>query len=70
MSEELKPCPFCGRNVKIENIGDTDSNEKIYMIFCDCGASVTFAGSDEGEEGSYDLNKKESIAAWNRRVEQ
>ena len=44
MTEELKPCPFCGREdmsvswrrvVRDENILGTD-----YMIRCRCGASV------------------------------
>lgn len=58
---ELKPCPFCGRKVKIDE-------DDFYMFCCDsCGAGVTFA--KELEDGSAtDMNLDESIDAWNRRA--
>ena len=31
MSEKIKPCPFCGGQVKIDNIGD--KKENIYNRF-------------------------------------
>lgn len=57
----LKPCPFCGSKVKIDE-------DDFYMFCCDnCGAGVTFAKvlSDGTEE---DMTKAESIEAWNRRI--
>lgn len=57
MSEELKPCPFCGREVKLTNI---DPNDTYYMIECqneDCNAATCF-----GEVGKEQIKKR-----WNRR---
>jgi endogenous inhibitor of DNA gyrase (YacG/DUF329 family) len=57
--KELKPCPFCGGKVKLDEDG-------FYMFCCDnCGAGVAFA--KETEDGAEDMNKEESIHAWNRR---
>lgn len=62
MNKELKPCPFCGGEVKFENIGDVDGTN-YYMICCkneDCAASACFG----------DLSEKKASAkkAWNRRT--
>lgn len=57
----LKPCPFCGSKVKIDE-------DDFYMFCCDnCGAGVTFSKvlSDGTAE---DMTKAESIEAWNRRI--
>lgn len=61
MSEELKPCPFCGGEIKLDE-------DDFYMFCCDkCGAGITFA--KELEDGTAtDCNKKESIEKWNRRA--
>ena len=59
--KELKPCPFCGGKVTIENIAN-DKDDEYYMVQCeyeDCGASCCFG------EGT----KKEIIKRWNRRVD-
>lgn len=58
MSEELKPCPFCGSEVKLTNI---DPNDTYYMIECqneNCNSATCF-----GEAG-----KEEIMMMWNRRV--
>lgn len=53
---ELKPCPFCGRKVKIEIGGLVGIN----MILCDkCGATVSFYRKEQ---------RQKVIEAWNRRV--
>ena len=61
VKEELKPCPFCGGKIKLDE-------DDFYMFCCDkCGAGITFA--KELEDGTAtDCNKKESIEQWNRRV--
>jgi Lar family restriction alleviation protein len=53
MSEELKPCPFCGGKPRIDpTFGD---------VICDgCGLIM------EGKEGD---SKADVLIAWNRRVE-
>ena len=67
MSEKLKKCPFCGGQVKIDNIGD--KKENIYMIECDvCGAALSFASHTA--DGWYcHATEDETIKAWNRRDE-
>ena len=53
---DLKPCPFCGGDVKI-TIGVFGSS----MIVCDkCGADVCFYGAEVIDK---------AIDAWNRRNE-
>ena len=58
---ELKPCPFCGGTIKLDE-------DDFYMFCCDkCGAGITFA--KELEDGTAtDCTKEESIEKWNRRV--
>ena len=65
MSEELKPCPFCGGEARIDNEG-TD----FYAIFCDkCGTLTSFA-KDSNFDGSDFYTKEQVISAWNRRAQQ
>ncbi len=55
MIEELKPCPFCGGEARMMDMGYP------HWIYClNCGAKVH--GRKYGEEG-----EKASIEAWNRR---
>ena len=71
---ELKPCPFCGENVKIERLplwhgshGYHGSYE--YDIHCsNCGCRVDLDRNDtvyRSEEEARD----NAIKAWNRRAE-
>lgn len=53
MSEELKPCPFCGGTAYIHELSD-----RLYIVMCDCGASSGIEGTE-----------KEAAAAWNRRAD-
>lgn len=62
---ELKPCPFCGREVELsggpENwrptFYDPDSGGDPYQIICECGCCFGW---------SYDV--EEIVDKWNRRV--
>lgn len=58
MSEELKPCPFCGGEAEIERKGSIRASMIIACL--DCGARV--------ESGDvYGLTKPESYK-WNTRT--
>jgi Lar family restriction alleviation protein len=56
MTEELKPCPFCGEKAVLE---DTVTGIKtvLYYVSClNCPATMEFSSS-----------KEESAKAWNQR---
>ena len=61
MPEKLKPCPFCGNRVAVEekiNFGEPN----VFIVYCNpsnggCGAKTNWFDSAE-----------EAIDAWNRRV--
>jgi Lar family restriction alleviation protein len=54
MSEQLKPCPFCG-NKDIQCCLDGYGN---HWVDCECGANLTASYATE----------KEAIEDWNRRA--
>ncbi len=55
MSNKLKPCPFCGANVR-----KVKGMMNVTMFACDnCGADVCFYGKEKEDK---------AIEAWNRRV--
>ena len=58
MTEELKPCPFCG----CEEVEYCNTNEFSYWFRCvDCGT----------DSGTYNTNsKEEAVAFWNTRTPQ
>lgn len=71
MSEELKPCPFCGGEAKVK------AAKKDYIGFtiwcaCKCGARTEGFCPDTNKEDDTMENieecKKRAIEAWNRRV--
>lgn len=68
MTEQLKPCPFCGGKVKseIKTLGDQYGLYRILFFKCqnkDCGAIISF---NNGETYS---DYMKAIEAWNRRTD-
>lgn len=73
MSDELKPCPFCGsesaphvtdciETMVCHNIAECD-DETLFWVTC----SVLRGGC--GAEAGYVRTKSEAVAAWNARAE-
>ncbi len=59
MSDELKPCPFCGRTCVFHTSYQDESGDTYHEVVCDsgdCAGNVTHCES-----------KKDAIAIWNRR---
>ena len=57
---KLKPCPFCGAQVSIDDI--STRYESYYMVQCEnkkCNAAACFGDESETQEGA--------ARAWNRR---
>ena len=62
MTEELKPCPFCG-NTDIEGpIGRKIKYDVDAIVECQCGASISYNGS------SIYKVMEETKEKWNRRA--
>ncbi len=64
MSEELKPCPFCGGEV--ENVKTFKDRYVFYQILffkCKkCGAVVSFDNANSS------INYMNAVETWNRRA--
>lgn len=71
MPEKLKPCPFCGGEVKIYNMvsniaqhldGFLTLDGECYAVRCDdCNCEISFISAAASEE--------QTTQAWNRRTE-
>lgn len=70
--QDLKPCPFCGRNVELEEREFDDFAGSLYtntmsMIECEeCG--IAMKRYPKCGYGTTEEQKKELINAWNRRA--
>ncbi|MBR2208098.1 MAG: Lar family restriction alleviation protein [Synergistaceae bacterium] len=60
MSEELKPCPFCGGEAEV----CADENEEYFVSCTKCTALFGYCTDTWGE---YETEAA-AIEAWNRRV--
>ena len=75
MTEQLKPCPFCGANVYIEKkmrtcgaYGYYINRRDEYDIHChNCGCRVRLEGNNTIDRSDEEA-KANAIKAWNRRA--
>ena len=78
MSEELKPCPFCGEKAKFQIITRNSSYMQkgfSFNITCSrCGVSspktyeVKYTLTENGDIKAVTDEREMAIKAWNRRV--
>lgn len=59
--DELKPCPFCGREAHIKEV--VSCCDKLYTVGCSDSECMGY------ETWLLKPAKEEAIAAWNRRAE-
>ncbi len=59
MENKLKPCPFCGGEAKMLEEYDVMIGKTYYFVECTECTGTIFSG---------EINEKEAIEAWNRRV--
>lgn len=66
MPENLKPCPFCGRQPRFterdSSYGETSPTGRIYFLSCMCGGHSAKAHQ-------FGHSAEEVVAKWNTRVE-
>lgn len=70
-SEELKPCPFCGKTSELivtssYNDDDDYSNDDSYTIVCDASTDNQERGC--GASCGFKATKSLAIKEWNMRV--
>ena len=59
MSEKLKPCPFCGNEVKlISRPIKFGSDERVYYIECQCGITTGEAADCHSAEKTWNRRNK------------
>ena len=65
MTNELKPCPFCGGDAHFNEHTNKHSNAKYIVVRCELCESQTkpFYFGDDGEDLAY----KKAASTWNRR---
>ena len=67
MSEELKPCPWCGNK---PNLWEPESAAGYWDITCNRAASKDYGAPEHYAAVTNYESKAAAIAAWNRRADQ
>lgn len=60
---KIKPCPFCGSKVTVENINPKEADGEMYMFECtndNCSAATCF--------DDYSTDRATAIKNWNKRA--
>ncbi len=68
MTDKLKPCPFCGGEVRVFFTNYINLNKKTYHLNCN-RCNTYFGLTENSRYVSAETTEKELIEAWNRRVE-
>ena len=70
---ELKPCPFCGNNVRLEDMEFDDFAGNFFtntMLVIECEkCGISMKKYPKRGYGTTDEQKKDLINSWNRRTE-
>ena len=61
---DLKPCPFCGRKVRLVNVSEVGFKCDIWVIVHEEKEPVCFLWHNKGYEGK----KKDIVKLWNQRI--
>lgn len=69
MNLKVKPCPFCGREVKNITSGISPYGVEVLHIKCECGAEVDFKGDGYFYENEIRRRSgKDALEKWNTRA--
>lgn len=66
-NNELKPCPFCGGEVRAYFTDYLNLNQRTYHLNCN-RCNTYFALKENSRYVSKETSEKELIEAWNRRA--
>lgn len=75
MSEELKPCPFCGGEAHLVDDYSSEHDHTFYQVWHDCTTSPGAIRHAYGHALSLQIstpwcaNEKDAVLLWNRRAE-
>lgn len=77
MSEELKPCAFCGKTESLivgtdKEFTESEEGSGYYTVCCSAYSELTEDGRHDGGCGAhsgYAPTREEAIEKWNRRAE-
>ena len=69
MTDELKPCPFCGGEAELFESNISRSVEYSVYIGCPtCGGQTTTTSAVPATQYTVDSTRQTVISRWNRRV--